>query len=77
MLQERQVWNKTRQNIAVDDVVLVVDEKTPRGSWPLGRVLEVHSNRKDGFVGSLKVKASTTVLTRPISKIVLLEANGS
>ena len=63
MLQERQVWNKTRQNIAVDDVVLVVDEKTPRGSWPLGRVLEVYANRKDGFVRSLKVNTSTTVLT--------------
>ena len=77
MLQERQVWNKTSQNIAVDDVVLVVDEKTPRGSWPLGRVLEVHTSRKDGFVRSLKVKTSSTVLTRPISKIVLLEASGS
>ena len=77
MLQERQVWNKSCQNIGVDDVVLVVDEKTPRGSWPLGRVLEVHSNRRDGFVRSLKVKTSTTVLIRPISKIVLLEAAGS
>ncbi|XP_028395694.1 uncharacterized protein LOC114519723 [Dendronephthya gigantea] len=77
MLQERQVWNKTWQNIAVDDVVLVVDEKTPRGSWPLGRVLEVHSNRKDGLVRSLKVKTGTTVLTRAICKIVLLEAAGT
>ena len=77
MLQERQVWNKTRENIAVDDVVLVVDEKTPRGSWPLGRVLEVHTNRKDGFVRSLKVKTGTTVLIRPISKIVLLEGSSS
>ena len=77
MLQERQIWNKTRENIAVDDVVLVVDEKTPRGSWPLERVLEVHTNRKDGFVRSLKVKTGTTVLIRPISKIVLLEGSSS
>jgi transposase InsO family protein len=77
MLQERQVWNKTCQNVAVDDVVLVADERTPRGSWPLGRVLEVYSNRKDGFVRSVKVKTSTTALVRPITKIVLLEAAGS
>jgi hypothetical protein len=69
MLQERQVWNKTCQNVAVDDDVLVADERTPRGSWPLGRVLEVYSNRKDGFVRSVKVKTSTTALVRQITKM--------
>ena len=59
---------------SVNDVVLVVDESTSRSLWPLGRVLEVHESRDDGLVWSLKVKTRTSVLTRPIDKVVLLEA---
>ena len=73
-LQERRKWNKATRNYAVNDVVLVLDESTPRSSWPLGRVLEVHQSRDDGLVRSLKVKTRTSVLTRPIDKVVLLEA---
>ena len=72
-LQERQKWNKKRRNVAVDDIVLVLDEKTPRSSWPLGRILEVHANSKDGLVRSVKIKTATAMLVRPITKIVLLE----
>ena len=73
-LQARQKWNKASRNFAVNDVVLVVDESSPRGLWPLGRVLEVHESRDDGLVRSLKVETRTSVLTRPIDKVVLLEA---
>ena len=31
-LQERRKWNKASRNFAVNDVVLVLDESTPRGS---------------------------------------------
>ena len=37
-LQERQKWIKGQRNLAVGKIVLVLDEKTPRCSWPLGRV---------------------------------------
>ena len=73
-LQERQKWNKKRRNFAVDDVVLVLDDKKPRNSWPLGRILEVYTNTRDGLVRSVKLKTSTSELIRPINKIVLLEA---
>ena len=46
----------------------------PRSLWPLARVLEVYSNRQDGLVRSAKVKTRTSVLVRPVDKIVLLEA---
>ena len=71
--QERQKWNQKKNNVDIDDVVLVLDEKTPRGSWPLGRVVEVHTNSKDGLVRSAKIRTATTVLVRPITKLVLLE----
>lgn len=73
-LQQRQKWNKPQRNLAVNDIVLLLDENTPRSFWPLGRVLEVYNNRKDGLVRSAKVKTRTSELVRPVEKIVLLEA---
>ena len=72
-LQLRQKWNKQQRNFVVDDIVLVLDDKTPRHFWPLGRVLEVYTNRNDGLVRSVKLKTRTSELTRPVNKIVLLE----
>ena len=72
-LQQRQKWSKLQRNVEVDDIVLVLDEKTPRSSWPLGRVLEVHANKNDVLVRSAKIKTTTSVMVRPISKMILLE----
>ena len=72
-LQERQKWNKEHGNVAVDDVVLVLDENTHRSSWPLGRIIEVYKKRR-AQVRSVKVKTRTSELVRPVVKIVLLEA---
>ena len=74
-LQERQKWNKPQRNLAVNDIVLILDENTPRSIWPLGRVIEVYSNRGDGLVRSAKVKTRSTELVRPVDKIVLLESS--
>lgn len=73
-LQERHKWTNQHRNLAIDDVVLVVDDKCSRSSWPLGRILEIHKNAKDGCVRSVKVKSSTSTLVRPITKIGLLES---
>ena len=72
-LQQRQKWNKLQRNVEVNDIVLVLDEKTFRCSWPLGRVLEVHTNKEDGLVRSAKIKTITSVMVRPISNLTLLE----
>jgi len=74
-LQQRQKWNKPQRNLAVNDIVLLLDENTPRSVWPLGRVLEVYSNQRDELVRSAKVKTRSTELVRPIDKIVLLESS--
>ena len=71
-LQERQKWHKRQRNFAIGDIVLVLDDKKPRNCWPLGRILEVYPNRHDGLVRSVKVRTSTSVLVRPLDKIVLL-----
>ena len=51
----RSKWQKEQKDIQVNDVVLVVAPDTPRGQWPLGRVLEVFPG-KDKHVRAAKVR---------------------
>ena len=74
-LQQRQKWKKPQRNLAVNDIALLQDKNTPRSSWPLGRVIEVYSNRRDGLVRSAKVKTRSPRLVQPVDKIVLLESS--
>ena len=73
-LQERQRWTKLERNFQVGDIVLIADEKPPIGLWPLGRNVDMKTNRNDGFVRSVMLKTRPTILERPIDKLVLLEA---
>ncbi len=74
-LQRRQKWLKPRRNVSPGDIVLIVDQCSPRSAWPLGRILEVESNPDDGYVRSVVLKTKKSVLKRPIDKIVLLETD--
>ena len=66
-LQTRQKWSVPRRNF-----VLVVDEKTPRGRWPMGLIEEVFPD-SHGHVRSVTVKTATSVYRRDIRKLCLLE----
>lgn len=73
--QERQKWTSIKKNLKIGDIVLVVDPTAPRGSWLLGRVLEVKPDVK-GLVCAVKVQTKTSVLERPITKLCrILEAD--
>ena len=71
LLQERQKWFRPQRNFNVGDIVLIVDERAPRGSWPLGRIVKVMSDRL-GKVRRVLVKTQTNVLERPIHKLCLI-----
>lgn len=68
LLQDRQKWMHKKGNLNIGDIVLVVDPTAPRGSWPLGRVLETRPDAR-GLVRSVKVQTPTSVLERPITKL--------
>ena len=72
-LQLRDKWIEIKRNLKENDIVLILDEATPRLAWPLGRVLKTLPGR-DGLVRSAVVKTRGTVLTRPVNKLCLLEA---
>ena len=73
-LQRRQKWNNEEPNLSVGDLVLVVDEKRPRGLWPVGIVKEVSVGRDD-LVRSVRVGIKSAELVRPITKLVFLEGS--
>ena len=74
LLQTRGKWLKDSQNVQKGDLVLMKDENTPRGVWPLGVVQETFPS-SDGLVRSVRIKTKASLLVRPISKLVLLEGS--
>ena len=73
LLQSRQKWTKKRRNLQVDDVVLLKEDGTGRGHWPMARVVEAHQS-KDGLVRSVTLRVKDSTLKRPVHKTVLLVA---
>lgn len=71
LLQQRQKWNERKRNLAVGDIVAIMDSSAPRGSWPLGRVLQVYPDAQ-GLVRSVKLKTKSNTIERPISKLCLV-----
>ena len=71
-LQVRQKWHKKEPNFSVNDLVLMYDENAPRGSWPLGKVVEVYPDSQ-GNVRQVLVRTKTQTFKRPISKLCRLK----
>lgn len=76
MLTVRVKWTKEKQNLKIDDVVLLVDDDAPRNRWTLGRIVETVESA-DGRVRSVKVKTASGTYHRPVSKLCLLEDSAS
>jgi len=85
-LQERQKWNRVRPNVQTNDIVLLKEVDLPRNRWQLARVVEAEPD-SDGLVRKVKVAVAsrnldklgrrvkpTSILERPIQKLVLLVA---
>ena len=75
-LQLRDKWHHARTNLKVGDLVLLQDNMSPRGMWPLGIIEEVFPGT-DGLVRSVKVRTTAKIVVRPITKVILLEADNN
>lgn len=71
-LGARTKWAQQRRDIQVGEIVLVVSPDTSRGTWPLGRVLEVYPGQ-DGRVRVAKIQVGQGTLLRPVTKLCPLE----
>lgn len=71
-LSPRGKWAKTQDDMKVGDLVLVLQPDTPRGKWPLGRIIKTYAGA-DGHVRTADIKLKDTVLKRPVVKLCPIE----
>ena len=72
LLHDRKKWRSTKKDIAVGDLVLLVDETCRRGEWKMGRVISIDGTAT--HIRKAEVKRSDgKVLSKDRTKLVLLE----
>jgi hypothetical protein len=64
-------WMNRRDNLSVGDIVIVMDDPD-RGSFPLGKVTEVHPNPTDGVTRSVSVAVGQNIWRRHANSLLLL-----
>ena len=62
------------ETVKKGDLVLVIDENSPRKQWPMALIVETREGR-DGLVRSVKLRSKGTCITCPVTKIVPLECD--
>jgi len=70
-LQSRSKWCASLPPLVVGDVVFVKTDFMPPNSWPLGRIEQLFPG-PDGISRVALIRTQTSLLKRPLSKIVLL-----
>ena len=75
-LIERKKWLYPTKPLTVGDIVLLADPNTPRGVWPLGRIISAYPG-SDGIIRVATVKTKTGTYLRTVAKMCLLEAHKS
>jgi len=74
LLQMRPKWSEVKRNMHKGDLVLLCGKAGQRNEWPLGLIIETYPG-PDGLVRSVKLRTKDGELTRPITKLCLLEAH--
>ena len=72
ILQGRQKWFDVCRNLAVGDIVLIVNENCKRGNWPKAIVQEIFRD-KEGLVRRARVGTAGSSVTRDVRKLCLIE----
>ena len=70
-LRIRSKWHDVKRNVSVDDVVIVVDESTPRSRWPMARVVKTFPDA-GGLVRSAVVRGKFGEFKRPVTKMCVI-----
>src|SRR5215469_2118078 len=78
LLQQRTKWLVQRQQHKEGDLILLIDDLKTRNMWPLARIVKTYPDKNNNVrmvdvkVNKDKRDLSTTILKRPITKIILL-----
>ena len=58
-------WNQEQPPVKAGDIVLVSEDKTPRGKWPLACIIETYPG-KDNLIHTILLQTAKGELKRPI-----------
>ena len=72
LLHNRPKWQRTRKDIEVGNLVLLVDEVTRRGEWKMGRVVSVDGTANHVRKAEVR-RADGRIVLKDRTKMVLLE----
>ena len=67
-LNRRTKWQQAKAELKEDDVIWLYKDFTPRGIWPIGRIVKAHVSR-DGVARSFDIKTSTGMVQRPAVRL--------
>ena len=65
----RSKWRAQKEQIIINDLILIKEDNIKRGQWPLGRIVELHPG-EDGVVRVVTVRTSKGTYKRPAVKIL-------
>ena len=64
----RSKWTAQKEQININNLVLIKEDNVKRGQWPLGRVVEINPG-EDGIVQVVTVQTSKGTYKHPAVKI--------
>ncbi|XP_062704642.1 uncharacterized protein LOC134286945 [Aedes albopictus] len=71
-ITRRTKWFVHTKPIEMNDIVVIVDPKSPRNCWPRGRIINIHLG-KDGQPRSATVRTTSGIYERPTTKLAVLD----
>jgi hypothetical protein len=76
-LTERNKWTRKNRKVQVGDLLLIVDQNAPRGTWLTGTVSRLLTTKtilpkKEQMVRTMLVKTATGEYQRPVVKLCML-----
>ena len=71
-LSIRPKWNQEQPPVKIGDIVLISEDKTPRGKWLLARIIETYPG-KDNLIRTVLLQTAKGQLKRPIQRCCKLE----
>lgn len=67
----RKKWYKAQEDIAIGDLVVVIDDNLPPAKWVMARVKQIHAGQ-DGYIRMVTLKTQRSEIHRPIVKLCKL-----
>ncbi|XP_075168994.1 uncharacterized protein LOC142241135 isoform X1 [Haematobia irritans] len=70
-IQQKTKWAGSRQNLQLNDLVLIKEDTSPPLKWPMGRIVATHPG-EDGFVSVVTVRTIDGTFKRAVAKLCKL-----